>query len=212
MTASSSIYEQALGDDWHRLAPVLRRHYGLAAGESVTATGSMSRVYHAAILHPALIVGGWIGLLFPEQGENVPTTLVNTCGEDADGQAYVDWQRTLRFTSADGSERVRQFNSRMTPWSRGDERLVVETVALRQAVAIRLSVDDTGALVYNSTGFYTKLGSVMLPVPAPARIYTAEWAHPTQADMFCMKFTMTLPVFGIVLGYEGEFQLTEPVG
>ncbi len=207
MTASSSIYEQALGDDWHRLAPVLRRHYGLAAGESLTATGSMSRVYHAPIIHPALMVGGWIGLLFPEQGENVPTTLVNTCGEDAAGRPCVDWKRTLRFTRADGRERVRQFNSRMTIWRRGDEALVVETVALRQAVAIRLTVDDNGMLVYNSTGFYTNFGGVMLPVPAPARIYTAEWAHPTDPDMFCMTFTMTLPVFGVVLGYEGEFRL-----
>ena len=203
----AGIYQEALAEQWDRLAPVIQRHYGLQAGESLEAVGVMHRVYHARVLTPALCVTGWLGLLFPEQGENVQTTLTNEARIDSKGQPFVEWRRALYFQSH-GKEKLRRFNSTCTLLTRGREVLVLEAVALRQAVALRLSVGDDGALVYESAGFYTRMAGLLIPVPAPARLFIREWAHPSERDCFCMKFSTTVPVFGNVFGYEGEFRLS----
>ena len=127
----SSLYEQVLGAQWDRLPPVIQKHYGLKIGDSIRVSGKMSRVYHSALLTPLLHVAGWFGMLFPEQGENVPTVLTNTAGVDSKGEAFVKWERQLSF-----QKRVRHFDSIVTIHEENGEKFVLEKIALSQAVAM----------------------------------------------------------------------------
>lgn len=205
---SVSIYHQAIGDQWDRLDPIVRRHYDLKAGEKLESEGWL-HVHHAWMLTPILRVTALFGLLFPEQADRVRTTLINEAAIDTHGHPVVAWRRCLYFKQPDGSERPRRFDSVVKLVSRGGNQLLLEKVALNQAVAMRMRVSETGALVYESAGFYAVFGEILIPVPAPSRIFIREWAHPTDPDRFCMAFHLTAPLFGNVFGYEGEFRITK---
>ena len=204
--SSASIYRQALGTQWDSLHPVIRRHYDLKAGERREVEGAL-HVHHTRMLTPILHITARFGLLFPEQGRNVYTTLINEATVDARGQPVVVWKRCLHFKRPDGTEHKRRFDSVVKLLPRGADSLLLEKVALNQAVAMRLNVDERGALMYESAGFYTVVGEILIPVPTPSRLFIREWAHPTEPDRFCMAFQMTLPLLGDVFGYEGEFKI-----
>jgi len=204
--SSVSIYRQALGAQWDRLHPVIRRHYDLKAGEKREVEGTL-HVHHMRMLTPILHITSRFGLLFPEQGRNVHTTLINEAADDAHGQSIVAWKRCLHFKRSDGTERKRRFDSVVKLLPRGADELLLERVALNQAVAMRVNVDERGALIYESAGFYTIVGEILIPVPTPSRLFIREWAHPTEPDRFCMGFQMTVPLFGDVFGYEGDFHI-----
>lgn len=203
---SVSLYRQVLGTQWDDLAPVIQRHYDLKDGETLQAEGALN-LHHSTLLTPMLHVTGWFGLLFPEQGSEVRTTLTNEAGVDANGNLYVAWGRRLHFKTPDGAERLRRFDSVVTLLARGDETLALERVALKQAVALRMSAGADGALVYESDGFYAVPGSWRIPMPTPVRLVIREWPHPTEPDAFRMEFHMTAPLLGSAFGYEGEFRI-----
>ena len=202
-----SIYQKAMGKNWTKLSPSVRRHYDLKAGESLQVTGVLNHVYHTAILTPLLQLTGCFGLLFPEQGENVRTVLLNSVGTGTDGQEFVRWERSLYFKRKDGTEKLRRFDSTVTLFQNDSGTFLLEKIAPNQAVTFRLSATGDGALRYDSGGFYSILGSKPVPVPSPAKISIREWSHPTKPNCFQMEFKLSAP-FGIAFGYDGEFSFT----
>src|SRR5438105_1543228 len=110
-----SIYQQALGDAFHRLHPEIQRRFGFSRSDALAAigTGTMDRIWRGG-LHtvPFLYLGTWRRIMFPEQGRQVPFVLHNYAYVDPFGRETVTWVRTFH------GRKVRRFDATMIYSSR----------------------------------------------------------------------------------------------
>jgi hypothetical protein len=93
-----SIYQRALGSDFNRLHPEIRRRFSLSSGCGVAAIGSgvMEEIWRGpAYTLPFLYVGSWRRIMFPETGRNVPFQIENYAYQDPFGRETVTWIRTF---------------------------------------------------------------------------------------------------------------------
>src|SRR5438105_3994525 len=64
----------------------------------VVLVGKMHQVWHRpSWLWPFMQVAGWLGILVPKTGHNIPMTLRVTPGRDGEGKPYYTFTRTFRF-------------------------------------------------------------------------------------------------------------------
>ena len=96
-----SIYQRALGSDFHRLHPEIQRRFGFSSADRVASVGRgvMDEVWRGAFYTvPFLYVGTWRRIMFPEVGHQIPFTIENYAFIDSFGRETMSWVRTFEST------------------------------------------------------------------------------------------------------------------
>ena len=200
MLPNEPIIKLALGSDWDRLDPVLRRHYDLTPGQDqqVVMSGTMHDIDHSWIAMAYLLAGRVFGALVPYRGKDIPTTVRNWTTRN-DGRNMF-WHRT--FTFPDGRNAI--FTSRMA-YLGGQE--FIEYVRFGLGIRMMVSVVN-GSLVYKSTGYQWDIGRMSLRFPTWVLLGSGSITESARSNTeFFMDFQMKHPWFGRTFSYCGRFAL-----
>jgi len=201
----SSIYERALGSDFARLHPQIRRRFGIssAVGVASIGTGRMDRLWHGPMYTlPFLYCGSWRRIMFPEQGRDVPFSIQNYAYVDGLGRETVTWVRTF------DARRRRRFDAYMI-WSE-QRGCIVDYLGTHQhlAVDLELSVDARGGLRIRSgeQRFYEGPVAFTFPQALSGVAEVCEW-YDEAARRFRIEVCVTNRRWGKLFGYEGAFEV-----
>jgi hypothetical protein len=199
----TSVFEEALGADFQRLHPMMRRRFGvgLDSAEACIGRGVMSSIRRGPWWTvPFLQIGRLRNILVPDVGRDVPFTIENYPYRDAHGRETVTFVRT--YTTKPG--RTARFDATMLLV---DGR-VLDYLGSRQhlAVDLDLAVDDRGGLVLTSDAqrFYEGPVAFRFPMLFSGRATLHEWwSDDDQA--FHVDMEVRNHVFGFLFGYRGTF-------
>jgi hypothetical protein len=203
-TARSPVFQEVLGEDWHRLGEVVRRHYFLRAfsDDYVCVKGVMHEVWHSAAAKLLIPVARIFGAPVPYRGADVP---IEVHYNARPGDGTVHWDRVFHFA------RRPPFHFRSHMEHVGGNR-VIEFV--RFGVGMRLAVTaEDGALVFRDEGYIWRLFGIDVPLPMGlvlGRAYIEE--RPVDAERFSMRMTLIHPLLGELFRYSGSFTLGEEAG
>jgi len=198
MNDKSSEFERALSEQWERVAPVIRRHYGLSGGMHISMGGTMDRVGYRGLGRALAPFMRLLGALVPYGGRDVPIRVENWTQPGRDG---LFWRRRFFFP---GKPEV-QFRSRME--CDGPDR-IVEYLGLGLGVRLAVRVREDGGLHMADRGYVLRLPGIKLPLPLhwiAGRAEIEEW--PTGDASFAMRFDIIHPLFGPTFHYSGRFTL-----
>jgi hypothetical protein len=201
----SSIYQRALGSDFHRLHPRIQARFGFDStdGRASIGRGTMEEIWHGRpYTLPFLYVGAWRRIMFPEQGRNLPFTVANYAYVDGFGRETVTWIRSFR------GRRPRRFDAYMIY---SEERgRIVDYLGTHQhlAVDIDLSVDDTGGLCLRSGDqrFYEGAITFRFPLFFSGVATVREWFDDA-AQHFRIEVRVSNRTWGPLFGYRGWFDV-----
>ncbi|PWB98103.1 DUF4166 domain-containing protein [Homoserinimonas hongtaonis] len=186
---TTSVYARALGDRFGMLHPELRRWFDSTT--SVSGHGVFSEVGpRHRWLRPAFAAASRIGLLFAEQGRDVPFDVTMSPA----GGNTVATRRVLHF--ATGSRVI----SDTTRVARG--RLIDAHARGRLKVEMTPDVVD-GALIVVSARARFMLGRCPCPVPSPRVQLRHAWDE--TREVHTIDVSVRVPVLGEVFGYRGHF-------
>lgn len=199
----TSIFEAALGSDFDRLHPMMRRRFGvgLDSQEACVGRGVMTRIRRGPWWTvPFLQVGRLRNILIPDTGTDVPFVIENFPYRDPLGRETVTFVREYTV----GKKR-RRFDATMILV---DGR-IVDYLGTHQhlAVDLDLRVDDRGGLVLTSDAqrFYEGPFGFRFPMLLSGRARLHEYYDDTD-----QRFHIDLEVhnsrFGFLFGYHGTFQ------
>jgi len=199
----SSVFEEALGADFQRLHPQMRRRsgVGLDAAEACTGRGVMTSIRRGPWWTvPFLQIGRLRNILVPDVGTDVSFTIENYPYRDRYGRETVTFVRT--YTTKPG--RTARFDATMVLV---DGR-VLDYLGSHQhlAVDLDLTVDDRGGLVLTSDAqrFYEGPIAFRFPMLFSGRATLHEWwSDDDQA--FHVDLEVHNRVFGFLFGYRGSF-------
>lgn len=206
----ASIFELALGQDFGRLHPMLRKRFGVdtSAGYACIGQGVFSEVRRGAWwTMPFLRLGSYRNILFPGQGRHIPFTIENYPYTDGLGRPTVTFVRTLELPRA----RKHRFDATMVHSAqRGG---IVDYLGTRQHLAtdLQLEVLDDGTLHLRTGALRFYEGPLAFTVPA---IFTGTAdqyeGYDDERGVFTVRMQVANPVFGFLFGYRGEFSCTFP--
>lgn len=203
----TSIFEQALGEDFGRLHPMMQRRFGvgLDSGYACIGIGVMSRIRRGPWWTvPFLWFGTFRNILIPDTGTNVSFTVHNYPYRDPFGR------ETVTF--------VREYSVRAKP-SRFDATMILSRGCILDylgthqhlAVDLDLTVDPDGALHLTSDAqrFYAGPIGFRFPMLFSGRA-TLHESFDDAACVFRIRMEVRNRVFGFLFGYEGEFTCEFP--
>ncbi|NUU23758.1 MAG: DUF4166 domain-containing protein [Streptomycetaceae bacterium] len=205
---SRSMFHRAMGRDFGRLHPQLRRRFavGLDSGQACVGTGVMDRIWQGTrrtrpLLAPFLALGERRHILVAEAGTAVPFRIDNHPYLDGYGRETVTFVRTF-----DLPRRPRRFDATMVySEQRGG---VVDYLGTHQHLAVDLHFAATadGALEIRSGAYRMYAGPLgwRLPQPVAGQALVRE-SFDDAAGVFRISVRVTNPVIGPVLGYTGTF-------
>ncbi|MFC3500567.1 DUF4166 domain-containing protein [Micromonospora krabiensis] len=201
----TSVFQRALGADFDRLHPQLRRRFGVDGRTDVGCVGSgvMTRVWRGpAVTAPLLRLGTLRHVLFPETGVDVPFTIENYAYIDSYRRPTLTFVRTFQVTT----HRRRRFDATMV-WSERRGTLV-DYLGTHQhlAVDLRLGVDETGALTIRSGGQRFR-GGLPCPAALTGHAHLREW-YDDRHGRFGIEVKVSNPLVGPVFGYSGTFTVS----
>jgi len=203
----TSIFRTAMGAEFDRLHPRLRRRFsvGLASGEACTGRGVMETIWHGgAWVRPFLALGATRNILVPRAGRNVPFVIENVPYTDGFGRETVSFVRT--FDLPDGP---RRFDAQMVLGPRGDRILDYLGTHQHLATDLRFTAEPDGSLLIRSGEHRFREGPVDVRVPEliGARAEVRE-SYDDRADRFRIRVRVVNRRFGPLFGYEGSFTAT----
>lgn len=205
----TGIFETALGDDFARLHPMMRRRFGVGidSGYACVGTGVMSRIRRGPWWTiPFLWVGRIRNILVPIQGSDVPFTVENYPYVDPLGRETITFVRTY----GDGP-RPHRFDATMI-YSESSGR-VIDYLGTHQhlAVDLDLSVGDDGSLLLRSDAqrFYEGPVAFRFPMLLSGRAELRESFDDT-AGVYRIRLEVRNDRFGFLFGYEGSFTCAFP--
>jgi hypothetical protein len=199
----TSIFERAMGDEFQRLHPMMRRRFGvgLDSGEACIGRGEMTVIRRGPWWTvPFLQIGRLRNILIPDVGYSIPFTIENYPYRDPFGRETVTFVREYKL----GRRRSR-FDATMIL----DHGRVLDYLGTHQhlAVDLDLAVDESGGLVLTSDAqrFYEGPIGFRFPMLFSGRARLHE-----RYDDSDQSFHVTLEVhnhrFGFLFGYTGTFQ------
>lgn len=199
-----SIFQRALGRDFGRLHPEMRRRFGvgLDSGESCVGSGVMDRVWHgAAFTRPFLALGARRNILLPGTGRLIPFVIENHPYLDSFGRESVTFARIFYFPGL-----PRRFDATMiySP----DRGCVVDYLGTHQhlSVDLLLQADERGGLIIRTGGYRLHQGPLTITVPnLVAGQATVHESFDEQADRFRVEVRVANRWFGPLFGYQGTF-------
>ena len=195
------VIRQALGQDWEKLHPAVRRHYDISAEgtDRLLLKGTMYEVDHATSIKPFIWVAQLFGALVPYRGKNLPVEVINSAHPERN---TLFWERHFHFPG----RKPFQFLSRMETVS-GNE--IVEYVRYNLGICMKMSERD-GALHYSSCGYLWNLGPVKLRIPDWLLLGNAEIIEQgIDEKTIELNFTVQHPLFGRTFTYSGNFRMEE---
>ena len=197
VTGDSSPIARALGEDFHRLHTVVRKHYSEPA---IHLSGVMDRVHVNTAVRPlALLSYTLFRAPVPRGGADVKFTVRSR----VDGAGTMHWLRVFFHNVSFPSDVT--FASRMV--SLGDHS-IMETTKYGLGVESSLNVDDAGSLVYEIRNYVIRAPLLGLTIRFPTWLSPFGGGRTTEAgvdeDSFRVHFQMTHPVFGRTVGYTGR--------
>lgn len=203
MTAPTSIFARALGDDFRRLHPMLQRRFGvgLEAGYACVGRGTMHAIRRGPWWTvPFLQIGRLRNILVPEVGEDVPFTVENYPYRDDFGR------ETITFVREYATRRPSRFDATMIY---SEERgRIVDYLGTHQhlAVDLELTVEADGSLHLRSDAqrFYEGPIAFAFPMLLSGRADLRE-SFDDDAGVYRIRLEVRNRVFGFLFGYEGEF-------
>ncbi|GAB2726665.1 DUF4166 domain-containing protein [Streptomyces bullii] len=200
----TSIFRAAMGADFDRLHPRLRRRFsvGLASGEACTGRGVMDRVWHGgAFVKPFLALGATRNILVPREGRHIPFTIENVPYTDTCGRETVTFVRTFDLPG-----RPRRFDAQMVLSPKGDR--VLDYLGTHQHLAseLHLRAEPDGSLLIRSGEHRFREGVVDVRVPELIGA-TAEVreSYDDSTGRFRIRVRVVNRYFGPLFGYEGSF-------
>jgi len=203
----TSIFRTAMGPDFDRLHPELRRRFsvGLASGEACTGRGVMSRIWHGgAFVKPFLALGATRNILVPRTGRNVPFVIENVPYTDTLGRETVSFVRAFLLPG-----RSRRFDAQMVLSPKGDR--VLDYLGTHQHLAseLHLGAEPDGSLLIRSGEHRFREGPVDVRVPGLIGA-TAEVreSFDDTTGRFRIRVRVVNDHFGPLFGYEGGFTAT----
>lgn len=199
--AELPLIQHVIGEKFERLQGAVRTHFSLAPDDRarIRLQGQMAEVWHPGWLTPPLWFSGFLGVLFPETGRDVPTSItIKTQG------LRQQWDRTFQF-----ARRRRNFSDAMV-YDRARNR-ILNFFGLndRFAMVFHFVPLPNGGLEIIGGQQYLNLGQVRLPVPrilTPAMI-VQEW--PVKDNQIGMELKMAHPTVGQLFTYRGQFTVTK---
>lgn len=201
-----SIYKKVLGNEFDALHPMLQKRYDISAKKSFQAYGVMKTIKGGPKwLYPFFLLGVKWKLLFPEHGQSIPFSIVNTAQIGKNGEEQIHWERIFYF---EGKKRF--FNALM---SLDHERLVIKDYLgepSRVYSDLSFHVSQNGEVRIESQDQRLVLGSLEIPVPKFLQgLATVTEAYIEERKVFSIKVTVRNPLIGLLFAYEGEFTPNE---
>ncbi|MGW2034590.1 DUF4166 domain-containing protein [Streptomyces sp. NPDC001811] len=200
----TSIFQAAMGPEFQRLHPALRRRFsvGLAGGEACTGRGVIDRIWHGpAFVKPFLALGATRNILVPRAGRNVPFVIENVPYRDTFGRETVSFVRTFHLPG-----RARRFDAQMVLGPRGDRVLDYLGTHQHLATDLHFHAEPDGSLLIRSGAHRFREGPVDVRVPELVGA-TAEVreSYDETAGRFHVRVRVVNRWFGPLFGYEGSF-------
>lgn len=181
----SALFPAVLGDDFEQLHPAVAKFHGTGPGARAEGLFRVTRGNG-----PFSYAMGWM-MRLPHPADAVPVTLqITACprGEH--------WNRNFGTQS---------FQSQM--WEEGG-RLIEAVGCTRFAFQLR---EEAGALVFRMIG--CKVMGLSLPSCIWPRIQvraSSSKSAPASRDVFSILVTLSLPLLGLIVKYEGEIKRSSP--
>ena len=200
----TSIFQRALGADFDRLHPNIRRRFsvGLDSGEACIGRGTMDRIWHGrSFVRPFLALGGSRHILVPQAGRDIPFVIENVPYTDSFGRETVTFVRTFSFPS-----RPRRFDATMV--FSPERGCVVDYLGTHQHLAtdLHFTVDASGALIIRSGEHRFREGPVDVRVPdLIGGDAVVRESYDEAAGRFRIQVRVGNRRFGPLFGYEGSF-------
>ncbi|MER7106671.1 DUF4166 domain-containing protein [Streptomyces sp. NPDC000229] len=200
----TSIFARAMGDDFPRLHPQLRRRFsvGLDSGEMCVGRGVMDRIWHGpAFVKPFLALGGTRNILVPRTGRHVPFTIENVPYTDAYGRETVTFVRTFALPGG-----PRRFDATMV--HSPERNCVLDYLGTHQHLAsdLHLSAEPDGSLLIRSGEHRFREGRIDVRVPeligGDAEV---RESYDDSTGRFRVRVRVTNRYAGPLFGYEGSF-------
>ncbi|MER5449615.1 DUF4166 domain-containing protein [Streptomyces sp. NPDC002766] len=204
---TASIFRTAMGADFDRLHPQLRRRFsvGLASGEACTGRGVMDRIWHGAPwVKPFLALGATRNILVPCPGRDVPFVIENVPYTDTFGRETVSFVRTFDLPG-----RPRRFDAQMVLSPKRDR--VLDYLGTHQHLAsdLHFHAEPDGSLLIRSGEHRFREGKVDVRVPeligATAQV---RESYDDETNRFRIQVRVVNKHFGPLFGYEGSFEAT----
>ncbi|WP_156760354.1 DUF4166 domain-containing protein [Microbacterium karelineae] len=208
--AERGVFERALGEDFARLHPMMRRRFGVgvAAGYACIGTGTMHEIRRGPWwARPFLAIGSSRNIMFPEAGREVPFRIDNHAYVDDFGRETVTFVRTMAVRRG----RRRRFDATMIYSERRGR--VVDYLGTHQhlAVDLELSVTDGGGLRLASgeQRFYEGPLAFRFPLLLSGRAHLTEH-YDDERGCFVIDLEVRNRLVGLLFGYRGEFTCEFP--
>lgn len=199
-----SVLQRAMGEEFDRLHPKLRRQYAIKSGEGVMGRGRgvMTEITHGrAFMLPFLGLGARRLLLFPETGTDVDFSVENYAYVDPLGRETLTWTRVFHFP------KPRRFDEYLVYSPRRQGLVIYAGSHQHLAVDLIPSVDADGALCLQTGG--QRLYEWPLGISFPrffSGIAQVRESFSDLRDRYEIEVTIDNPVFGHIFGYKGWFQ------
>lgn len=209
MSEADSMFARAMGEDFARLHPMMRKRFGvgLASGYAAVGRGTMTRIRRGPWWTiPFLQFGRLRNILVPDVGTDVPFTIENYPYRDRLGRETVTFVREYDIRG-----RRRRFDATMIFSERRGR--VVDYLGTHQhlAVDLELSAEPDGSLLLRSDAqrFYEGPVGFRFPMLFSGRAELRE-RFDDEAGMFRVHLEVRNRVFGFLFGYEGAFTCEFP--
>lgn len=204
------VFERALGEDFARLHPMMRRRFGVSvgAGYSCVGTGTMHEIRRGPWwARPFLRFGATRNIMFPESGAGVPFRIDNHAYVDDYGRETVTFVRTMAVRRG----RRRRFDATMIYSERRGR--VVDYLGTHQhlAVDLDLTVTDCGGLrlVSGEQRFYEGPIAFRFPMLLSGRACLTEH-YDDERECYVIDLEVRNRLVGLLFGYRGEFTCEFP--
>jgi hypothetical protein len=204
----TSIYQEALGDEFERLHPKMQWRFGFSSADGVCQIGRgvMHEVWRGPFWTlPFLLLGSTRRVLFPDRGRDVPFTISNYAYVDSFGRETVTWSRRFQLR-----RRYRSFDATMVHCP--ERGTIVDYLGTHQHLAVDLHcrVDDQGGLCLRSSEqrFYEGRIGFRFPLLLSGVAEVREWWDDA-TERFGIDVQVRNRVFGPLFGYRGTFTVTE---
>lgn len=202
----TSIYERALGKDFDKLHPKIKKRFGFGSEDQIASIGSgtMEHVWYGRwFTLPFLAFGTWRNILFPQGGRQVPFTIENYAYSDGFGRETVTWIRSYHFPN-----RVRRFDATMIYSEK--RRKIIDYLGTHQhlAVEIELYVAENGGMGLRSGKqfFYEGILGFQFPMIFSGYADVCEW-YDDETEKYQIEVNVRNKLFGPLFGYRGSFDV-----
>lgn len=200
-----SIYEQVLGEKFHKLHPNIQRRFGFNSSHKIASIGRgvMNRIWISPFAKVPLHMYAVRNILLPQGGVNVPFSIENYAYRDRFGRETVTWIRKFKFKN-----RIRRFDATMI-YSEGLKG-IVDYLGNKQhlAVDLSISVEANGGIRIRSGDqrVYERRLQFRFPRILTGTADVCEW-YDDEEGQYKISVEIANPLIGPVFRYEGSFRV-----